>query len=75
MLVKRSPDGQKTTWEIFGIVSGGIPEFCGSREHPTRFVRLDDAEIDNFIQSKILPQNILASKHIIISAFRLVTLF
>ena len=77
MLVKRSPDGQKTTWVIFGIVSGGIPEFCGSREHPTRFVRLDDEEIVNFIQSKIedilLPANTLASNHIIITAIRLVT--
>ena len=53
MLPQLSHDGQKTTWVIFGLVSGGIPEFCGSREHPTRFLRLDDEEINHFIHKTI----------------------
>jgi len=53
MLPELSTDGQQTTWILFGLVSGGIPEFCGNREHPTRLVRLDDKEINNFIQKVI----------------------
>ena len=36
MLPQLSSDGQLTTWYIYGIVLGGIPDICGSRQHPTQ---------------------------------------
>ena len=53
MLPQLSSDGQLTTWYIYGIVLGGIPEFCGSRQHPTQFIRLDDKEISSFLEANI----------------------
>ena len=52
MLPEISANGQ-TRWSLFGIVSGGIPEFCGNREHPTRFIRLDNSEMKMFIQENV----------------------
>ena len=53
MLPELNSDGSQTTWVMFGLVSGGIPEYCGSRDHPTRFLRLDDKDINNYILKTI----------------------
>ena len=70
MLPDLSRHGQATTRSIFGIVSGGIPEFCGNREHPTRLIRLDNPEIIQFINKVTgdfsVPENNMGNKYIYI---------
>ena len=50
LMIREPNSNGELRWSQAGIVSGGIAEFCGSRDHPTRVVRLDNTDIQTFIQ-------------------------